>query len=194
VLEDIFQPHNSAAILRTCDCFGIQDVHIIENKNKFKPNEEIAVGSDQWLNIYRYNKEKVNTIDALRSLKNNNYRIVATSSHGKGTAIEEFNLNNGKVAFVFGTELTGITETVEKFADEFVYIPMAGFTESLNISVAAAIILHHVTNNLKQSTIHWQLEKEELEKIRLQWLKNSMKKPELIEKYFFENIYKKPGN
>ncbi len=192
VLEDIFQPHNSAAIMRTCDCFGIQDVHIIENKNKFKPNEEIALGSDQWLNIYRYNSEKENTVDALKKLKSNNYRIVATTSHEKGTRIEKFNINNGKAAFVFGTELTGITKSVENFADEFVYIPMAGFTESFNISVAVAIILHQVSNKLKESNINWHLEKEDMETIRLQWLKNSIKKPDLIEKYFFENINKNP--
>ena len=194
VLEDTFQPNNSAAILRTCDCFGIQDVHIIENKNNFKPNEEIALGSDQWLSIHRYNKEKENTANALKSLKNNNYRIIATSSHGKGTPIEDFNLSNGKAAFIFGTELTGITNTVEELADEFVYIPMSGFTESFNISVAAAIILHQVSNKLKKSTINWNIEKEELEIIRLQWLKNSIKKPDMIEKYFYDNIYKKTEN
>jgi tRNA (guanosine-2'-O-)-methyltransferase len=194
VLEDIFQPHNSAAILRTCDCFGIQDVHIVENRNKFKPSEEIAVGSDQWLNIYRYNGKTENTANAIKTLKSNNYRIVATSSHGKGIPIEKFNIYDGKAAFVFGTELTGITEEVEKLADEFVYIPMAGFTESFNISVAAAIILHEVSNKLKQSSIQWNLDKEESDIIKLQWLKNSIKKPDLIEKYFFSNIYKKPEN
>lgn len=188
VLENLYQPHNASAILRTCECFGIQDVHIIENNNKFIANDEIALGSEQWLTINRYNKNDQNTKEALTKLKNNGYRIVATSSNIKSTAIEDYNLNQQKTAFVFGTELTGISEDVINMADEFVTIPMYGFTESLNISVAAAIILHYSSHILRNSDIPWKLSNNEKTSLEQQWLKNSIKKPGLIEKHYNEHI------
>ncbi len=190
VLEDVYQLHNASAILRTCDCLGIQDAHIIENHNQYQLNSEITLGAEQWLSIYKYSHSGNNTQKAISQLKKKGYRIVATSSHAKNANLESFDLTNGKVAFVFGAELSGITARVEEMADEFVKIPMYGFTESFNISVSAAIILHQISSKLRQSSIDWKISNEELIDIKLDWLKKSIKKPELIEKYFFENIYK----
>jgi tRNA (guanosine-2'-O-)-methyltransferase len=191
VLEDVYQLHNASAVLRTCDCLGIQDAHIIENHNSFKLNSEISLGSEQWLSIYKYNHSNNNTQKTISSLKKKGYRIVATSSHAKNTNLDAFDLSKGKVAFVFGTELSGITARVEEMADEFIKIPMFGFAESFNISVSAAIILQHVSSKLRQSSIEWRIPEEDLLDIKLEWLKGSIKKPELIEKYFVENIYKR---
>jgi tRNA (guanosine-2'-O-)-methyltransferase len=193
VLEDLFQPHNASAVMRTCDCFGIQDIHIIENKNKFLGSDEIALGSDQWLTLSRYNKTNSNTIETLSVLKNNGYRIVATSSHHNATPIEEFNLEKQKTAFVFGTELNGITDDVKNMADEFAIIPMFGFTESLNISVAAAIILHYTSYKLRKSNIDWQLSDEEKKVLEVQWLKNSIQRPDKIVKHFENHIKLNPN-
>jgi tRNA (guanosine-2'-O-)-methyltransferase len=193
VLENLYQPHNASAVLRTCECFGIQDVHIIENNNKFVANDEIALGSDQWLTIHRYNKNPQNTLEALTTLKTNGYRIVATSSNIKTTPIEAYNLNQQKTAFVFGTELTGISEDVTNIADEFITIPMYGFTESFNISVAAAIILHYSSYKLRNSDIQWKLNYDEKASLELQWLKNSIKKPGLIEKHYNDHIKFNPN-
>ena len=188
-LEDIYQLHNASAILRTCDCLGIQDAHIIENNNQYQLNSEISLGAEQWLSIFKYNRSGNNTQKAIASLKKNGYRIVATSSHSKNTNLNAFDLSKGKVAFVFGTELSGITCTVEEMADELIKIPMYGFTESFNISVSAAILLFHFTTILRNSNIDWKISDEEKTEIKLDWLRKSIKKPELIEKYFFENIY-----
>jgi tRNA (guanosine-2'-O-)-methyltransferase len=193
-LEDVYQLHNASAVLRTCDCLGIQDAHIIENHNNYHLNSEISLGAEQWLNIYKYNHSGNNTQKAISLLKKKGYRIVATSSHAKNTNIDAFDLSKGKVAFVFGTELSGITARVEEMADEFIKIPMHGFTESFNISVSAAIILYHISSKLRQSAINWRISEEELIDIKLDWLKASIKKPELIEKYFIENIYKKKSD
>ncbi len=190
VLEDLFQQHNASAVIRTCDCFGIQNLHIIENRNTFNINKEIAVGSESWVTITKYNQAKNNTKDTLQKLKKNGYRIVATSLHQKATALEDFNLTQGKTALVFGTELTGISETAIKMADEFLYIPMFGFAESLNISVSAAIIIHQLTMNLRHSNIDWHLTKDETIDLKIKWLKNSIKKPNLLEKYFYQNLNK----
>jgi tRNA (guanosine-2'-O-)-methyltransferase len=193
VLEDLYQGHNASAIMRTCDCFGIQDLHIIENKHRFEGSDEIALGAEQWLTLTKYNNKPENTIDAIISIKNKGYRIVATSPHIDATPIEEYDITKQKTAFVFGTELTGISKEVIKNTDEFVTIPMHGFTESLNISVAAAIILHYSSYYLRKSYINWKLDEDEKVELELKWLKNSIKKPEFIEKHFQSHIKLNPN-
>ena len=188
VLEDLFQPHNASAVLRSCDCFGIQDIHIIENKNKYAPNIEIAMGSEQWLTLKKYNKLEHNSKLALNELKNQGYRIIATSLKPKSIALNDFDLNKGKCAIVFGTELTGISDVVTEMADEFITIPMVGFTESLNISVAAALIAQNLTDRLRNSDLNWQIPNIEKLDIKLTWLRNSIKKVNLIERRFFEKM------
>jgi len=161
VLEDIFQPQNASAVLRTCDCFGIQDVHIIENRNKYTINPDVALGSNKWLTLTKYNHSEKNSVSAINILKEKGYRIVATSPHKNDTNLEDYDLNKGKTALVFGTELKGLSDDILDNADEFLQIPMFGFTESFNISVSAAIILHHLTYNLKKSGIDWHLTENE---------------------------------
>ena len=184
VLEDIYQPHNASAILRSCDCFGIQNVHILENRNKYEVNSEIALGSDKWLNLFRYNYDKDTLKERISTLRSNRYRIVATTPHEPTTELGQFNLEKGPVALLFGTELEGLTAEIKNEADEFLKIPMFGFTESLNISVSAAIILQHLTNRLHQSNISWKLSTEEENEVKLNWLRKSVKNSEAIEKEF----------
>ncbi len=193
VLEDIYQAHNASAVLRSCECFGIQDVHLIENVNEYRISPEVALGSNKWLSIYRYNQGENNTRHTLQSLKNKGYRIVATSPHKNDCDLENFNLNKGKVALVMGSELTGLSENALEIADEFVKIPMSGFTESLNISVTAALCIHFLTGNLrKDPSIEWRIPEDERKEIKLAWLRNSIKDYERIEKRFLEEItYKK---
>ncbi|RLD58608.1 MAG: TrmH family RNA methyltransferase [Bacteroidetes bacterium] len=187
VLEDIFQPHNASAVLRSCDCFGLQDVHIIENRNEYKVNPDVALGSYKWLNLNKFNSSDENTLGAIKKLKKDGYRIVATTPHTNDVDLEDFDLNKGKFALFFGTELTGLSETMLNNADEFLKIPMFGFTESFNISVSAAIILHHLTYKLRNSNINWQLTSEGKEDLILQWLKQSINKSDAIEKEFIKN-------
>jgi tRNA (guanosine-2'-O-)-methyltransferase len=188
VLEDIFQSHNASAIVRSCDCFGIQDIHIIETRNRYEPNKEIAMGAEQWLNMYKYNIGNDNTRSALTQLKSNGYRIVATTPHEKSCMINDFDIYKGKTAFVFGTERTGITDTVKEMADEFVKIPMYGFTESYNISVSVALLLQQITQKLRNSEVDWHIPSDEQTTIMLEWLRISIKKPHLLEKHFYENV------
>ena len=183
VLEDIYQPHNAAAVLRSCDCFGIQDVHVIENQNKFEANPDVELGSAKWITMHKHNAQKENTADCIASLKKSGYKIVVTSPHKNDCSIEELEITN-KTALFFGTEMRGATPVAFEQADAFVKIPMVGFTESLNISVSAAVTLYTLSHRLKSSPVNWRLsEKEELE-IRLQWLRNSIPKAELLEKEF----------
>ncbi|MGC9375815.1 MAG: TrmH family RNA methyltransferase [Bacteroidales bacterium] len=180
VLEDIYQSQNASAVLRTADCFGIQDVHIIENKNEYQINPDVALGASKWLNLVKYNKQENNTLEAISHLRQKGYRIVATTPHTQDVNLENFDLTQGKTALFFGTELRGLSNEMIDNADEFLKIPMFGFTESFNISVSAAIILHHLTTSLRKSEINWQLSDNEKEEILLEWLKKTIKKSSLL--------------
>lgn len=185
VLEDIYQPHNASAVLRSCDCFGIQDVHIIENKNQYSVNEDIALGSSKWLNLVKYKTHPNNTLACISDLKKRGYKIIATSPHKNDCIIQDLDITS-KTALVFGTELKGISEEVIQHADGFVKIPMFGFTESFNISVSAALCLHTLVHKLHQSGIQWQLSGEEKEQVMIEWLRNSINRSDLIEEEFYK--------
>lgn len=191
VLEDIYQPQNASAVLRTCDCFGIQDIHVIENKNEFIINRDVVLGSTQWLNINKYSGKEDNTKDCLTKLKSDGYRIIATSPHINDLNLSDFNIESGKAAFVFGTEKFGISNSVREMADEFIKIPMYGFTESYNISVSAAMILNNITERIRKSEIKYQLSEEEKAPILLNWLRNTIKKVDLIEEKYKEMKFNK---
>ncbi len=186
VLEDIFQSQNASAVLRSCDCFGIQDVHIIENRNQFQLDTEVSLGSSKWLSLNKYNREENNSLEAIKTLKKQGYKIVATTPHTDDKELPNFDITSGKTALVFGSELPGVSDTILNEADEFLKIPMFGFTESFNISVSAAIILHHLTDKLRSSDVNWELSEEEKTEIKIQWIRNTIKKSELIEKRFWE--------
>lgn len=196
VLEDIYQPHNASAVLRSCDCFGIQDIHIIENKNEYTLNPDIALGSSQWVNIFRHKGKKNNTEDCIIDLKGRGYKIVATMPNCdvrstmydlRFMLLEELMLNK-KVALLFGTELEGLSDIAIKNADECVRIKMYGFTESLNISVSAALCIHYLSSKLRSSGIDWKLSEEEIIETELYWLKNIVKRADILEKEFYKKL------
>jgi len=187
LLEDIYQSQNASAVLRTCECLGIQDIHIVENKNPYHFNPGVAMGSGKWTHLHKFNKHKNNTLQAIEHLKSKNYRIVATVPGENCVTLENFDIQKGKFAVVLGSELEGISGDIRKHADELLTIPMFGFTESFNISVSSAIILHHLISKLKVSQLDWQLSHEEKLSLKLEWLKASVKKPDLLVKKFYEN-------
>ncbi len=172
VLENIYQPHNAAAVLRSCDAFGIQDVHIIENKNKFKPSAEVDMGASKWLNLIHYPTREKNTERSLTAIRDSGYSIVATSPLATQT-IEELKVDK-PLAILFGTELTGLTDTALKMADQKIRIPMYGFSESLNISVSAAISLYALSQRIRVlDPSVWKLSPEHQQEILFQWIINS---------------------
>ncbi len=187
VLENIYQPLNASAVLRSCDCFGIQDVHVIENYNEFSPDTEVGMGASNWLSINRYNKKKNNTLECIALLKKQGYRIVAACPDSTKKPIEKFDLSEGKTALFFGAEVDGLSNTVLESADECITIPMYGFTESFNLSVSAAICLYQMRMKLEQKTIDWKLNEEEKDHILLNWLRYSIDRSEIVEKDFIRN-------
>lgn len=184
VLEDIYQPQNASAVLRSADLTGIQDVHIIENRNEYQVNPKVAMGSSKWLNLIKYNTGENNTQDAFRALRKQGYRIIATTPHMDDQTPYSLPLE-GKMAFVFGTELEGLSELAIAEADEYIKIPMYGFTESYNISVSAALLLFTTTERLRKSDISWQLTEDERLDVLLEWTRRSIKRVEVLEKEFF---------
>lgn len=186
VLEDIYQAHNASAVVRTCDIFGVQDIHAIENKYTNKVSRHVAKGSQKWLNIKRYREDGDNTTACLNHLKKEGYQIIGTTPHNNSCMLQEFDITK-KSAFVFGVEAEGISDIVKDNADGFLKIPMVGFTESLNISVAAAIILQDVTTKLRNSFINWKLTDQEKKVLYFDWVKKTIKNVDKIEEYYFNN-------
>ena len=185
VLEDIYQPHNASAVLRSCDLTGVQDVHIIENGNDYNVNPEVALGSSKWLNLIKHNEKDNNTLDTFSSLRKDGYTIVATTPHKNDFNLDTLPIDK-KVAVVFGTELTGLSDLAINNADEYLRIPMFGFTESYNISVSAALTLFTLTQRLQKSEINWQLNDDEISDIQLNWARSSVGRSEVIERHFMK--------
>ncbi|WP_299249183.1 RNA methyltransferase [uncultured Aquimarina sp.] len=182
-VEDVYQLHNTSAVIRSCDIFGIQNVHVIEEINAKRIDREIAMGAQKWVDINRY----TTTRECIASLKNEGYQIVATTPHDNSVELKDFDISKPSV-FFFGQEQEGLSDAVLDAADVKLHIPMVGFTESLNISVSAAIILQHITSLLRNSDIDWQLSEEEKLEKRLDWSKKVIKSHEkIIKRYFEEN-------
>lgn len=180
--EDVYQLHNTSAVMRSCDVFGIQDLHIIEEIGRKKIDKEIAMGAQKWVSLHRYSSVK----ESMKSLKEKGYRIVATTPHKESTFLHDFDINK-KAAFFFGKESEGLSDFVLEEADSYLKIPMYGFTESLNISVSAAIIMQYVITKLKQSNVDWQLTNTEKQEITLEWTKKTIKNvDEIVERYYLE--------
>lgn len=180
--EDVYQLHNTSAVIRTCDVFGIQEINIVEERNSKRIDREIAMGAQKWVDLNRFHTVK----DCISDLKTNGYQIIATTPHVGDCLLHEFDVTK-KACFFFGRETEGLSEEVIKSADGFLKIPMVGFTESLNISVSAAIILQHVTTKLKQTDIAWQLSEEEQLEKRLDWVKKTLKSSEDIIKRYYDD-------
>ena len=182
VTEDVYQLHNTSAVMRSCDVFGIQELHVIEEKLGKKIDREIAMGAQKWVNIHRHHSTDV-CIDVL---KKEGYQIIATSPHNKATELSEFDITK-KSAFFFGKEKDGLSNTVLNNADGFLKIPMYGFTESLNISVSAAIILQSVVTRLKDSNIDWKLTESEKKELIFHWTKMTIKSVDQIIDRFYKS-------
>jgi tRNA (guanosine-2'-O-)-methyltransferase len=186
LMEDIYQSQNASAVLRTCDCTGIQDVYIVEQQNAYEINRDVALGSNQWLTLHYFNEDSNNIYRAVEALRKQGYRIVATSPHKAGITPESFDLEGGKAALLFGTELNGLTEHALELADEFIQIPMVGFTESYNISVSAALVLYSLRKRLEGSTLKWKISEDERNELLLNWLRTSIKMSDQIESKFIK--------
>jgi len=168
--------------MRSCDVFGVQELHVVEERLGKKMDREIAMGAQKWVNVHRY----PNVSKCIAKLKQEGYQLIATTPHNNSQLIHDFDVTQ-KTAFFFGTESDGVSEEVMETVDGFLKIPMYGFTESLNISVSAAIILQYVVTQLKKSNVDWQLSEEEKAILKLDWSKKTIKSAAKIVERFYEN-------
>lgn len=182
VLENIYQPHNASAVIRSAECFGLQDIHVIEYKRHFSPNKGIVSGSAKWVNIHRHQNHQ-----AFQDLKNQGYKLVATTLKPGSLPLPDLDITQ-KTALLFGTEETGLSDGAHEAADEMVYIPMQGFTQSLNISVSAAICFYTLTQRLKHTDIDWALSEEEGLDLNIDWLLKSAQNSEQLLKHFIDKL------
>lgn len=187
-VENIYQSHNASAIIRTSEALGIQDMIVFERRNSFCPNEEISMGAQKWMNIERYNEKDTSVKNVINNCKEKGYRIIATALHEKSISLHDLNIEKGKMMFLFGTEKEGLTEEIKSYADEFVKIPMYGFTESFNVSVSVAITMNLILNKLRHSEIPFLLSVQEKEKLMIEWLVKSIPMGEKILEHFTKSI------
>ena len=190
-LADLYQSHNASAVLRSCDAFGVQDVHVIETFNTFEANVDISRGTDQWLTLHRHQgPQAIN--ECCRELHERGYKIVSTVLHHESRPLCELTLG-APVALFFGAEKEGLPDEVIERSDELVHLPMYGFVESFNVSVAAALALQTLTEKLRNSPHDWSLTKADREELTLHWTRNTVSNAEAIEKRFCEQ-WNGPGN
>jgi tRNA (guanosine-2'-O-)-methyltransferase len=188
VLEDIFKPHNASAVIRTCDCFGLQDIHVVEKTNQYKINPYVTRGASQWVDLYKhYQEDGSSSVDAcFADLRKKGYKIYGTSPAPSSISIYDLEPSE-KLALVFGNEHEGISEEVKQKADGIVHIPMLGFTDSFNISVSASIFLYDL---IKKATAYqhpdFYLSEDEKNQLRMKWYREIVKHSDLHEKVYWK--------
>ena len=186
VLEDIFKPHNASAVIRTCDCFGLQDMHVIEKTTTYKVNPYVTRGASQWVDLHKYYSEEGSSVDAcFDTLKEKGYKIYGTSPTPTSISIHDLEPTE-KIALVFGNEHEGISEEVKEKADGLVHIPMLGFTESFNISVTASIFLFDLIRKAeKYQHADFYLSEDEKNNLRMKWYREIVKHSEIHERSYW---------
>lgn len=182
LLEDIYQPHNASACLRSCDCLGLQDVHIVERRNDYRPNNNVSMGSSKWLTLHHYHRPE----SAIETLKVKGYRLIATSPNEDGYDLSTLPIDQ-PVALLFGSEHKGLSDSAMAAAEGYLRIPMFGFTESFNISVTLALAISRLVERLRESALDWKLNDEEKKELTLRFYRSIVARHELLEQKFWES-------
>ena len=169
-IEDVYQLHNTSAVIRSCDAFGVQDVYVVENRFGKRLDKNIAMGAEQWVDVHRYQT----TTQCMAALKEKGYQIIATTPHNDSNLLADATITS-KTALFFGTEKEGLSQEVLEQADGFLKVPMVGFSESLNISVSASLIIQQLGDTLRKSNLPWSLTAMEILEKQLDWTKKSIK-------------------
>ena len=174
--ENMFHAQNASAIVRHCEAFGVQNIHTVEELCPFLPTLNIALGTDKWIDINRH----ATTADAVKALREQGYRIIATTPHHKSCTPETFDVAKGKFALVFGTEKTGVSEEILAEADEYLQIPMCGMVDSLNVSASAAILIYMLSQRMRLECEDWRLSEEKRTRILYDWYRYAVRDSEWL--------------
>ncbi|MDE0155672.1 MAG: RNA methyltransferase [Gammaproteobacteria bacterium] len=188
VLEDIYQPQNASAVVRTCECFGVQELHVIENVYEYRLNPAVVQGSSKWIDLFRHNREEQdNSRACIEQLKQRGYRIIAMDPAPGGKTVDQLDIGD-KLALCFGSEEPGLSATLMDLADETVRIPIHGFTRSYNLSVSAGISLYILVTALKNSSVNWQLDERDATDLYIRWLAASTPAGEVLLEDYLKRI------
>lgn len=169
VLEDLFDPHNISAVIRTAEVFGLEDVHVIEEVNPYRINKSILKGSIKWMDIYLHKKRKA----CLEHLRKKGYRIAVASTNTENSALD-LDLSR-PTAFYLGSEFTGNHPDTLAAADAEFKLPQYGITESMNVSVAGGVLMCYLDHFMRQKGREtYTLPPEERDELLLDWLKRHL--------------------
>ena len=171
VLEDIHDPHNAAAVFRSCEAFGVQDVYLIfKTEKKFNPRKigsSTSSSANKWLDFHSFTSVET----CLAAVKKRGYAALATMLDDQAEPLYTAQLNEAKIAWLFGNEHRGLSPEIVTLADRRIYIPMAGFVQSLNLSVTAGICLFEMTRQRRESGQQHQLSKKKAAALAAKWRK-----------------------
>jgi tRNA (guanosine-2'-O-)-methyltransferase len=179
VLENIYQEHNASAVMRSCESIGVQELHVVESKNEYKAQRDIARGAGRWIETSNYSEGEQPLVDCLNGLKERGFLLAALTPDADSYSIYDLPLEQ-PVALIFGTEWEGISDTARAMADVTVRIPMVGFTESFNVSVSVALTLQALRHRLENSTLNWKLDEAAQTAIKLDWCESIMRNGSVV--------------
>lgn len=176
VLEDVFDEHNSAAVLRTAEALGVLEVHYAPRTIGFKVSKRVSLGSHKWIDLVK--SPDIATVAA--GLKARGYRVAGAALRGDTVRLEDLPLDR-PLALVFGNEHAGLSAQALAAVDQAYAIPMSGFVESFNLSVAAAISMYDVMQRLRRGPSPLALEPDDVARLRATWYALSVRAaPELL--------------
>lgn len=183
IIGDVYQFRNAAAIVRSVEACGFHKVVALEEENIFEPNLRVTKGADTWVEVEKMSHQ----ISSLQKIRERGYKILAVSPERNAKLLPDYNIKE-PTALVFGTEKEGVSEEFLDFADETLAIPMYGFTESFNVSVAAAICMYDFKQKLIKSDLDYFLKDEKLLQTRIRWAVNSIRSGEEILNQYLKKI------
>lgn len=173
VLENIYDRGNISAVLRTAEALGYQCAHVIELGEKFKSSNRVTQGADKWLDVRRWKS----TVECVSHLKSQGFQVLATHLDDRARPLSEIDCSR-PTALVLGNEKDGISQEMIELADQTVIIPMSGFVQSFNISVAGAIALYHIyLDRVRSGIAHGDLSDDERAILRAEFYMRSSKNP-----------------
>ncbi|MDJ0535833.1 MAG: tRNA (guanosine(18)-2'-O)-methyltransferase TrmH [Xenococcaceae cyanobacterium MO_207.B15] len=136
ITEDVHKPHNLSAIIRTCDAVGVFEVNAVNSKSEMPTYSQVAVGSEKWVKLNTYPNIK----DAIANLQESNFKVYA--AHLSQEALDYRTIDYTQpTAILLGAEKHGVSKLAADLSDGHIIIPMLGMVQSLNVSVAAAVVL-----------------------------------------------------
>jgi tRNA (guanosine-2'-O-)-methyltransferase len=170
VVEDIRDPHNQAAVLRTAEGFGLLTAHVIDTADDtFHPNRGITKDADKWMTIRRHDA----VVPCLDELKAQGIALYAGALDATSVSLYDLDVTR-PCAFVFGNEHRGVSKELRERADKLFVIPMRGFVESFNVSVAAAVCLSHAVHQRELAGMKSDMTEAEREALRTAYERKSL--------------------